>query len=172
MLEGIDSEKQSDRVDESRKTAVTMTQISQVKTFSHEWCFWKKIALHECSLRHSWTVFFFTGVPLMECCRVDDTSPENTIVGLPPGWVDTDISRLYTWASIPLSQMIVRTTVICCTSVSPNLLYSVQCLSLVCYISRESKTTRNVLWSRASVCLCVCPRPHAHSPHYCTDPRM
>jgi len=30
------------------------------------------------------------------------------------------------------------------------------------YISRESKTTRNVLWSRASVCLCVCPRPHAH----------
>jgi len=39
MLEGIESEKQSDRVDESRKTAVTMTQISQVKTFSHEWCF-------------------------------------------------------------------------------------------------------------------------------------
>jgi len=24
------------------------------------------------------------------------------------------------------------------------------------YISRESYTTRNVLWSRASVCLCVC----------------
>jgi len=29
--------------------------------------------------------FFFSGVSLMECCRVDDTSPENTIVGLPPG---------------------------------------------------------------------------------------
>jgi len=33
------------------------------------------------------------------------------------------------------------------------------------YISRESKTTRNVLWSRASVCVSVsvCPRPHAYS---------
>jgi len=30
----------------------------------------------------------------MQCCRVDDMSPENTIVGLPPGWVDTHISRL------------------------------------------------------------------------------
>ena len=29
-------------------------------------------------------------------------------------------------------------------------------LSEVYYISRESKTTRNVLWSRASVCLSVC----------------
>jgi len=29
-------------------------------------------------------LFFFNGVPVMECCRVDDTSPENTIVGLPP----------------------------------------------------------------------------------------
>jgi len=35
--------------------------------------------------------FFFSGVPLLECCRVDDTSPENTIVGLPPSWVDTDV---------------------------------------------------------------------------------
>ena len=29
-------------------------------------------------------LLFFKGVPLLECCRVDDTSPENTIVGLPP----------------------------------------------------------------------------------------
>ena len=33
------------------------------------------------------------------------------------------------------------------------------------YISRESKTTRNVLWSHASVCLST-----AACPHYCTDP--
>jgi len=45
---------------------------------------------------------FFSGVPLMECCRVDDT---NTIIGLPPGWMDTDVSRLYV-ASIPLSQVV------------------------------------------------------------------
>ena len=31
----------------------------------------------------------------MECCRVDDTSPEHTIIVLPAGWVDTDVSRLY-----------------------------------------------------------------------------
>ena len=35
------------------------------------------------------------------------------------------------------------------------------------YILRESKTTQNVLWSRASVCLfvcvSVCPRPYAHT---------
>ena len=37
------------------------------------------------------------------------------------------------------------------------------------YISRESKTTRNVLWSRASVCLSVCLSAAA-CPHYCTDP--
>jgi len=39
--------------------------------------------------------FFLSGVPLMECCHADDTSSENMIVGLPPGWVDTDVSRLY-----------------------------------------------------------------------------
>jgi len=39
--------------------------------------------------------FFFSGVTLMECCRVDDTSPENPIVGLAPSWVDTDVCRLY-----------------------------------------------------------------------------
>jgi len=37
------------------------------------------------------------------------------------------------------------------------------------YISRESKTTRNVLWSRASVCLYVCLSAAA-CPHYCRDP--
>jgi len=37
------------------------------------------------------------------------------------------------------------------------------------YISRESKTTRNVLWSRASVCLSVCLSAAA-CPHYYTDP--
>ena len=36
---------------------------------------------------------FFSGVP-MKCCHVD-TWPENTIVGLPPSWVDTDVCRLY-----------------------------------------------------------------------------
>jgi len=33
------------------------------------------------------------------------------------------------------------------------------------YISRDSKTTRNVLWSHVSVCLST-----AACPHYCTDP--
>jgi len=41
------------------------------------------------------------GVPLLECCCVDDTSPENTIVGLPPGWVDTDVCRLYIGINSP-----------------------------------------------------------------------
>jgi len=33
------------------------------------------------------------------------------------------------------------------------------------YILRESYTTQNVLWSRASVCVCVsvCLRPYAHT---------
>jgi len=31
----------------------------------------------------------------MECCRVDDTSPENTIVGHLSNSVDTDVCRLY-----------------------------------------------------------------------------
>ena len=35
------------------------------------------------------------------------------------------------------------------------------------YISRESQTTRNVLWSRASVCVSVSA---AACPHYCMDP--
>ena len=37
----------------------------------------------------------------------------------------------------------------------------------VCYISREAQPRRNVYWSRASVCLCVC-RSIAF-PHYCMD---
>jgi len=33
------------------------------------------------------------GAYIMECCRVDDTSPENMIVGLPPMLADS--ARLY-----------------------------------------------------------------------------
>jgi len=40
---------------------------------------------------------------------------------------------------------------------------------MICYISRESKTTRNALWSRASVCLSMCLSAAA-CPYYCTDP--
>jgi len=35
------------------------------------------------------------------------------------------------------------------------------------YILCESQMTQNVLWSRASVCLCVSA---AVRPHHCTDP--
>ena len=35
------------------------------------------------------------GPCLIQCCHVDDTSPEHMIIVLPPGWVDTDVSRLY-----------------------------------------------------------------------------
>ena len=39
--------------------------------------------------------FLFSGMPVMECCRFDDyTSSEHTGVGISPGWVDTDVSRL------------------------------------------------------------------------------
>jgi len=39
------------------------------------------------------------------------------------------------------------------------------------YISRESKTTRNVLWSRASVCVCLCVcLSTAACLQYCTEP--
>jgi len=60
----------------------------------------------------------------------------------------------------------------CSISVKSVLLIS---LCLCCYISRESKTTRNVLWSRASVCLCVCVCVSvclyaAACLQYCTDP--
>jgi len=45
--------------------------------------------------------FFFSGLPLMECCRVNDKLPENTTFGLPPGWVDTNYyyysSYYYRW---------------------------------------------------------------------------
>ena len=41
----------------------------------------------------------------MECCRVDDTSPECVIVGLPPGWVDPDVGRLYIYID-PLGHMV------------------------------------------------------------------
>jgi len=34
-------------------------------------------------------------MPLMECFHVYDTLPEHTIIGLPLGWMDTDVSRLY-----------------------------------------------------------------------------
>ena len=37
----------------------------------------------------------------MERCRVDDTLPEHTIIGLPRGWVDTDVGRLYTQHRFP-----------------------------------------------------------------------
>ena len=43
------------------------------------------------------------------------------------------------------------------------------CYRLTGYISRESKTMRNVLWSRSSVCLSLCLSAAA-CPHYCTGP--
>jgi len=52
------------------------------------------------SLTYSKTLYrsaiFFRGVPLMGCCHVDDTSSEHADVGLAPGWVDADVSQLYT----------------------------------------------------------------------------
>ena len=39
-----------------------------------------------------------------------------------------------------------------------HLVNHLRCDVRLCYILRESKTTRNVLWSRASVCLSVCVR--------------
>ena len=41
--------------------------------------------------------------PMMQCSRVDDTSPEHAVTGLSPGWVDPDVYWLYrsTSASIP-----------------------------------------------------------------------
>jgi len=38
------------------------------------------------------------------------------------------------------------------------------------YISRESQTPRNVVWSRASVCLQSVCLSAAACPHYCMDP--
>ena len=49
--------------------------------------------------------FFFSGMPLMDCCHVSDMLPEYTIVGLPPGWVDTDVSQLYSSIN-PISQVL------------------------------------------------------------------
>jgi len=51
----------------------------------------------------------------------------------------------------------------CLFYVYPVLILFISCCFY--YVSRESQTTRNVLWSRASVCVCasVCPRPHAHT---------
>ena len=37
---------------------------------------------------------FFSGCSMMEHCCIDCTSPQNAIISLPPGWVDTDIGRL------------------------------------------------------------------------------
>jgi len=45
----------------------------------------------------------FRGEPLMECCCVDDMSPENTIIGFPPSSVENDVCRLYISIS-PLQQ--------------------------------------------------------------------
>jgi len=45
--------------------------------------------------------FLFCGMPLMECCRIDDTLPENTIIGLSPSCVAN-----CTLAPIPLSQVV------------------------------------------------------------------
>jgi len=42
------------------------------------------------------------------------------------------------------------------------------CGNFLNYISRESYTTRNVYWSRGSVCVCIC-LSLVTGPHYCTD---
>ena len=34
-------------------------------------------------------------VTAMECCCANDRSTKHAIAGLPPGWVDIDVSRLY-----------------------------------------------------------------------------
>jgi len=39
--------------------------------------------------------------PMVECCRVDDTSPERAVTGLSPSWVDPDVDWLYISISHP-----------------------------------------------------------------------
>ena len=52
-------------------------------------------------LQDRFAVSLFSGMPLLECCHVDDMSPENTIVVFPQSWVDTDVCRLYIGFSPP-----------------------------------------------------------------------
>ena len=59
------------------------------------------------------SLHFFSGMPLLECCCVDHTSPERTVVGLPPGWVDPSVVYQHldppqpggTWAPLRSSAM-------------------------------------------------------------------
>ena len=76
--------------------AYLMTMLS-ARAYSHNYCT-KRACYSHTSARDrvlELTVSVLSGVPLLECYSVHDTSPENTIVGLPPGWVDTDVCRLY-----------------------------------------------------------------------------
>ena len=41
------------------------------------------------------------GCPMVECCRVDDTSPKRAVTGLSPSWVDPDVDWLYISISHP-----------------------------------------------------------------------
>jgi len=46
-------------------------------------------------------LFRFTGVHLLECCHVDDTSPNHTVVGLPQGRVDLNVGQMYNSIDVP-----------------------------------------------------------------------
>ena len=41
--------------------------------------------------------------PIMECCRVDDVAPEQTIAGLPAGRVDTNVSYIVSHECLSLA---------------------------------------------------------------------
>jgi len=40
-------------------------------------------------------VLFFSGVPLLECCLVINTSSEHSVIGLAPGRVDPSVGPVH-----------------------------------------------------------------------------
>jgi len=85
----------------SRKLRNCTTTVTSIYKLCSTGTLPARSALWWCDKLNYYCFFFSVVCPMRQCCSVDDTSQEHTVVSLSPGWVDPDVDWLYISINIP-----------------------------------------------------------------------
>jgi len=85
----------------SRKLRNCTTTVTSIYKLCSTGTLPARSALWWCDKLNYYCFFFSVVCPMRQCCSVDDTSQEHTVVSLSPGWVDPDVDWLYISINVP-----------------------------------------------------------------------